>query len=851
MIFNKKIEPKHILIIGDSGSGKTTLLRQSELWFSDEAVFSELKNNRLPQKLLLTRILVAINSESILLTNPDTLNHKALLLREQLNQINQALGYLFPVSLIFTHSDKIPGFTDYFSHLPELIHLYLNHQDAIIPGLEHQMAIIHDNLYALLIPQIIPHNTKTSILALLNFPDNFKILADKIVIFTTILLKNSAVKNQEPPLIDHMSFTSSTTTQNLIKPLLNNTGNVKYKTIRHTLKYTYLKYLAIIVSLLFCTGLLIMYTQSYRLNQTVLNQGASIFKTVLLNKNNINNLIFYITKKNNSFLYTGLGLYKKDKLDAIFENWLIPELDHIVLPTLARSLENQLAYYQQQWATNTADNNESIRGYYYSALTLYLMLCHPTNTDPVFARNISLLLNLPFNPDLIYFYATHITHPWPEKTALVSLSHAQLYSSHNTANLYAELKIRDIYQQGFISAQAIAGNLFTHQPTLPVFFSFSVNPTIKQKMINHHFMQLYLLDYKKNWCIFLNQFRLKPFHSFNQGAHTLQLLTQKNSPLLKTLNTASDNLHFERLDLSDYYKNITILQQQLANLAISNNPGHDAQAISPEFFKPALISINKTLESISDPMIKHSLKILLLNPLQATWRIIVNQSAFEIKNKWQRRIMPFYHNHIEPKFPFCKSGDDVDLNDFNYFFNPNTGLLTNFIKKNIMPYENPFLDVRIKFSPLFLQSLSQAQAISHAFFENSDSPHIIVKAYFYPCHNIKEIKLTSNNQSLRYQNDPQEWQTFSWPGNPTNTDLNSNVVIITANNNQGSIETTGIWGFFRLLAKATLSDDQNVITQAIFLLPVNNQSHYKIKIDFNIPTILSIHLLPNQILDLN
>jgi type VI secretion system protein ImpL len=152
-----------ILLVGETGSAKTTTMVQSgaepeslagqvyeennilptpaaNFWFAHHTVFVEMAGKLLGDtdawKQLIGRlqppraaaligtaeqvpraVLVCVDAESLTSPSPDPLAASARKLRTQLTEISRLLGINLPVYVLFTRSDRLPFFTEYFSKL--------------------------------------------------------------------------------------------------------------------------------------------------------------------------------------------------------------------------------------------------------------------------------------------------------------------------------------------------------------------------------------------------------------------------------------------------------------------------------------------------------------------------------------------------------------------------------------------------------------------------------------------------------------------------------------------------------------------------------------------------------------
>ena len=174
-----------IILLGETGSAKTTTIVQSgaepeslagqvyeennilptptaNFWFAHHTMFVEMSGKLLGDsdswKQLIKRlqppraaallgtaeqvpraVLVCVDAETLTVPSPDPLAASARKLRAQLAEISRFLGINLPVYVLFTRTDRLPFFTEYFSKL--------NHDEATrilgatLPILENRQGI--------------------------------------------------------------------------------------------------------------------------------------------------------------------------------------------------------------------------------------------------------------------------------------------------------------------------------------------------------------------------------------------------------------------------------------------------------------------------------------------------------------------------------------------------------------------------------------------------------------------------------------------------------------------------------------------------------------------------------------
>jgi type VI secretion system protein ImpL len=364
----------------------------------------------------------------------------------------------------------------------------------------------------------------------------------------------------------------------------------------------------------------------------------------------------------------------------------------------------------------------------------------------------------------------------------------------------------------------------------------------------HEMQKFYFADYIQAWFNFLKSAYVTQFGSFDDAVAQITLLAARNGPLVELLHVTAKNLqivkgnnsaktlqHFiagnftQQKPLEIYLKELTLLTAELQRLTGSQNQDRDAQQFAmqilsgignnTELYKSTLL-IKSVLMGVDDFAVKEVLQSIFLQPIRESWRVILQQATHNLEDQWQTQIYNVYLQTIAGKFPFTNhSSEDAAVTDVANFLQPRNGILWNFVNNNLSPYvvenggewrEQQWLGIGANFSPQFLQALTQAKFLAENLFKTTNGqPGFNYQLYPEPTPNLSEIVLTTQGQTLRYVNGPQQWQSMNWPG--PESDATSELTAIAATGlSPNTLEASGPWGIFRLLSEAELSLDADV-----------------------------------------
>lgn len=315
----------------------------------------------------------------------------------------------------------------------------------------------------------------------------------------------------------------------------------------------------------------------------------------------------------------------------------------------------------------------------------------------------------------------------------------------------------------------------------------------------------------------------------NASAKTVSLVQELDAPLhdLRKLADPGDKMNTSLL-INQYLLALTSAQSELEQMAaavdiplksfqhavaILGNNG----ATGSELYK-CWLSTNSLLNGI-DARTRKVAERLLYRPIEGAWQTIIQQTQGYLQNQWTTSVFGNYKNKVSGKFPFHNTGSDASFNDISDFFRPEDGLIWAFAEDNLKPFlrkernrwtEKNWLGRGLDFDRDLLLSLSKASHISSGLFRRGQSqPDVHFSIYPIPSQGVRVVRFEANGQQLTYQNEPQEWKRFRWPGDQ---DINNAIIGCTPSgaSSMSTLKYSGDWSLFHLLQKASVTKDSNV-----------------------------------------
>ena len=459
------------MVIGPSAAGKSTLLRNSGLhfpyadaddlhfrgvggtrncdwWFSDQAVLLDtagryttedddreewlafldmLRKQR--KQTPVNGVMVAISVADLLIADSEGLERHIKIIRERINELMERLGMVFPVFIVFTKTDLIPGFEEFFEDLSDSEReqvwgaYLLEESDAESPAerFERHAQELYQKLCQLRLRKLSMQRNLDRKAALYGFPDQFQIAAEKLSEFINLLFRDNPY--QEMPRFAGAYFTSGTQEGT---PLTRLVGNIRQafgldpqdkpaRTMppkpffihrfltdvviplqgvaqgnrRKILWHRGLKAAAIAGAFSAIVGTLLLLGGSYGANKVLLNKGVALSEKMTralkddrydtLERFQVLDALYQQYQKlkhyeNDKPWRFRFGIYTGDTHLPAMEALLSTSMDVMYRDVAIHSLELDLENHSRIWDASDRQGQEAIREQYYASLGAYLML---------------------------------------------------------------------------------------------------------------------------------------------------------------------------------------------------------------------------------------------------------------------------------------------------------------------------------------------------------------------------------------------------------------------------------------------------------------------------------------------
>jgi type VI secretion system protein ImpL len=385
----------------------------------------------------------------------------------------------------------------------------------------------------------------------------------------------------------------------------------------------------------------------------------------------------------------------------------------------------------------------------------------------------------------------------------------------------------------------------------------SYNYAYDSETIKNQLTDLYIKDFTQTWVQFLQSIRYSGFESIPFAANNLKLLSDPgNSPLVLILKVFADqskvianiktsvdttnpySAYFSTASNSDIKRlrkfvvgpedgsappdlNIVLMQYGMVNGILEGLKGNPdlAKEYAVKVMNQQAVDFQASVKAIQGAIYNvPELQTLITEPLNSTWKSTLTNATSSISAQWKAKVVDVFNRTLAKSFPFNDKGPDAPLQDFDEFFNPQTGVLwtfynaelSSFIKKddwkvNQQDGSGPNLSSEL------INALKKADEITSVLYKGGAlNLSFKLKPQLPVSKAISERKATVIQYYLNidgvidaYKMGAPYETVFNWPNNSTS----GTALYITLNEfgTSDKISYNGDWSFFRLLNDASIS----------------------------------------------
>ncbi|MFH1197527.1 MAG: type VI secretion system membrane subunit TssM [bacterium] len=374
----------------------------------------------------------------------------------------------------------------------------------------------------------------------------------------------------------------------------------------------------------------------------------------------------------------------------------------------------------------------------------------------------------------------------------------------------------------------------------------------KEQMIRN-LKSMYFADYSRMWMEFLKSISFTDFGDVSTASQVIYNLSIPNSsPLLQLFKNVYEETKFEPAQLGS-----DTTSSGLSPMDTEFSELHNFVYASPDKKAPGKISIclqqygiiNGILESLKGDeeasknyaaqIIKKgsgeypnalreiqnslypnltALKNIFEAPVRLAWHSVLKDAGEYLNNQWKLRVYDPYKRTLASFYPFNNGGMDAPVEDFEEFFNPQSGIIWSFYTEELSDFinkdpwrANKWEDAGVNISNEMINFLSKADDIGEAMFNNGVLNLSFQLKPILPVSKtindrkpiVEQVYIYINGIENYYQMGSPFYLDFSWPVSQGTVGVKLNATI-TGIGTADEINYDGEWALFRLLDKAII-----------------------------------------------
>ena len=203
---------------------------------------------------------------------------------------------------------------------------------------------------------------------------------------------------------------------------------------------------------------------------------------------------------------------------------------------------------------------------------------------------------------------------------------------------------------------------------------------------------------------------------------------------------------------------------------------------------------------------------LFVAPIYSAFDAILGAAQTYLNDRWRSEVYDAYQTHLAGRYPIDPGASpDIPLDDFQQFFEPQTGTYMTFFKEVLAPYlSRDMTSARtwegrgIRIGPRLLASYADAERIGSGLFSGGVARLDFELQPEQPLRNgdappVSQVEIMIHGQGGAYNMGSfRPWTQIVWPGRPGAS------LRISTQRGPAAIEFPGDWGWFRLLQEATV-----------------------------------------------
>ncbi|WP_380177472.1 ImcF-related family protein [Kalamiella sp. sgz302252] len=270
--------------------------------------------------------------------------------------------------------------------------------------------------------------------------------------------------------------------------------------------------------------------------------------------------------------------------------------------------------------------------------------------------------------------------------------------------------------------------------------------------------------------------------------------------------------------LQSYLTRITQVRLRLQQVTNAPDPQAMVQTLAQTVFQGKAVDLTETRDygSLTAAGLGQEWSgfgyTLFVSPMEQAWQQVLTPAAASLNVQWRQAIVDEWNTVFGGRYPFSNSSSDVSLPLLAKYLNAESGRITQFLQTRLngvlrregSRWVPDSINAQgLTFNPAFLQAMNTLSYISDVAFTEG---HAGMSFELRPgtAAGVMQTSLIIDHQPLIYVNQMPQWKRFAWPGDTTAPGATLSWISTQAGTRQYA-DMPGIWGWIRLLDKATVS----------------------------------------------
>lgn len=277
------------------------------------------------------------------------------------------------------------------------------------------------------------------------------------------------------------------------------------------------------------------------------------------------------------------------------------------------------------------------------------------------------------------------------------------------------------------------------------------------------------------------------------------------------------------LSLQTFLTRVTQVRLRLQQVISAADPQAMTQTLAQTVFRGKAVDLTETRDYGS--LIAAGLgqewsgfgRTVFVSPMEQAWQQVLDPAADSLNARWRAAVVDDWNRAFAGRYPFRNVSSDASLPLLAKYLNNDYGRITRFLQTSlngVLHREgNRWVPDSInaqglKFNSEFLKAINTLSQISDVVFINGEAGlHFELRPG--TAAGVMQTDMIIDSQKLTYVNQMPVWTRFTWPADTEAPGASLSWISIQAGTRQYA-DMPGVWGWIRLLEKASVSASSGV-----------------------------------------